>query len=689
MKLQDASQEIWERKYKVEGLDNTLEDNFKRVAKAMASVEKPEDQGRWEKEFLWALENGAIPAGRILSNAGAEQHKPSVSMINCTVSAHIEDSMTGILEAVKNAGITLKSGAGIGYCFSTLRPKGAFVSGAGSTTSGPLPFMDIFDAMCKTVSSAGGRRGAQMGTFDVSHPDIMDFIRAKREDGRLRHFNLSALITADFIEAVKTDAVWKLVFPVSQRQMRVEKLDLQNPNEIVWRDWPTDDGYISNKEGKKACKVYQTLPAREVWNAIMKSTYDFAEPGFILIDEVNRMNNVWWDENIIATNPCGEQPLPENGACLLGSVNLTKFVRNPFTEQSSFDMDRFKKVVSVFTRMLDNVVEINGLPLPEQDQEMRRKRRHGMGYLGLGSAMTMLGIVYGSKESLEFTDSVSMALAIEGWKQSLELAKEKGVAPIMNERFIITKKMLEARPEMANDCLREGESLSGKVLLFLYSKYMQRIAEVEPELVKQLAIHGGRFTHHSSIAPTGTISFSVGNNASNGIEPSFSHSYMRNVIKEGKKTKEQMEVMSHEFLMYRKMHPEAQVDNLPESFVSADSITPRQHIDVQAAAQRWIDSSISKTINVPTSFPYEKFKDIYLYAVEKGLKGCTTFRFNPEAFQGVLVKQDDLANTTYSFTLEDGSVLEVRGDEQIEYDGEIHVAANLFDAIKEGTYGKY
>ncbi len=407
------------------------------------------------------------------------------------------------------------------------------------------------------------------------------------------------------------------------------------------------------------------------------------------------MNNNWFCENIRATNPCGEQPLPPYGACLLGSVNLTKFVLDPFTDKARFDWDGYRETVGVFTRMLDNVVEINGLPLREQRREIERKRRHGMGYLGLGSTLTMLGMKYGAPDSLEFTERVTREMAIEGWKAALDLSREKGPAPIMNERFTVTEDMLRLRPKMKADGYKAGDEVEGRVLHARYSRYMQRIAEVEPELVEALADEGARFTHHSSIAPTGTISLSLANNASNGIEPSFAHHYSRNVIREGKKTKEKVDVFSFELLAYRELvnadslEDGVGVDTLPEYFVTAEDITPRQHVDIQAAAQKWVDSSISKTANVPTDYPYEDFKDIYSYAHSKGLKGCTTFRFNPQAFQGVLVKEKDLANTTYRFTLEDGSVVEVKGNEEIEYDGEMHTAANLYDALKEGYYGKF
>lgn len=701
MPLQSTSEDIWDKKYRLKDkagnpVDETTQETFERVASALSGVEATEElREHWYGRFVWALDNGALPAGRIISNAGAQAYKPATSTINCTVSGTIEDSMNDILNKNHEAGMTLKAGCGIGYEFSTLRPKGAYVSGAGAYTSGPLSFMDIFDKMCFTVSSAGGRRGAQMATFDVSHPDVMEFIRAKREDGRLRQFNLSLLITAEFIEAVKKDADWHLSFPITEKEARDDKLDVNKSSEVVWRRFPAE-GYIKNDEGLTACKIYSTIPATRLWNMIMASTYDYAEPGFILIDEVNNKNNNWFVENIRATNPCGEQPLPPYGSCLLGSVNLTKFVLNPFTENAEFDWDKYREVVGVFTRMLDNVVEINGLPLEGQRNEIERKRRHGMGFLGLGSTVTMLGMTYGDAESVEFTEKVSREMALSGWNQALELAKEKGAAPIMQEEFAVTTEMLALRPEMAEDGYKVGDVVTGSLLHAKYSRYMQQIAELDNELVDELARVGARFTHHSSIAPTGTISLSMANNVSNGIEPSFAHHYSRNVIREGRKTKEKVDVFSYELLAYREIananampYSDNPDEQLPSNFVTSETITPIQHVDIQAAAQKWVDSSISKTANVPTDYPYEDFKDIYMYAYEKGLKGCTTFRFNPEAFQGVLVKEDDLENTTYQFTLDDGSVVEFKGNEEVEYDGETHTAANLFDALKEGYYGKF
>ncbi len=692
IEFQDASLDTWDRKYRLksktgEVIDQTIEDTYIRVAKALAEVEARPVRKRWFDDFVWALQNGAIPAGRIVSNAGAREHKPSTSTINCTVSNTISDSMKGILHSVYEAGLTLKSGCGIGYEFSTLRPKGAFVSGAGAYTSGPLSFMDIFDAMCFTVSSAGGRRGAQMGVFDVSHPDIMEFIKAKTKDGCLRQFNLSCLITDDFVNAVMTDDMWNLVFPATQQEY--ESGDYQ----IIWNHWPTGtdrDSCIVDEFGRVALRIYSTIEARRLWDSIMELTYNFAEPGFILIDRVNEMNNNWFCEDIRATNPCGEQPLPPYGACLLGSVNLTKFVNDPFTDDVSFDWDRYREVVAIFTRMLDNVVEIHGLPLKSQAQEILRKRRHGMGFLGLGSTLAMMKLKYGSPESLEFTEQVAKEMAITGWTTGVQLATEKGPAPIFQETFTVTPKMMAIRPEMAADGISVGQNVKGSVLLAKYSRYMQNLPD---ELTDEIAVTGARFTHHSSIAPTGTISLSLGNNVSNGIEPSFAHEYTRNVIREGKKSKENVKVYSYELLAYRELvDSKATADDLsslPDYFVKSDDVAPNEHVAVQAAAQKWVDSSISKTANVPTDYPFEEFKEIYMTAYESGLKGCTTFRFNPEAFQGVLVRDKDLEETTYEFELEDGSTVQLKGNEQVEYDGEVHTAANLFDALKEGYYGKF
>jgi ribonucleoside-diphosphate reductase alpha chain len=464
---------------------------------------------------------------------------------------------------------------------------------------------------------------------------------------------------------------------------------------VVWRDWPTQDNYVTRDDGLVACKIYGHIRARHLWDMIMVSTYDFAEPGFILIDRVNEMNNNWWCENIRATNPCGEQPLPPYGACLLGSVNLTKFVRDPFTDKARFDWEEYKEVVRVFTRMLDNVVEVNGLPLAAAARRdpAQAPPRHGLPRPGLHPDHAEDEVR--QPESCEFTEE---RLARHGGGRLGNGPAREGEGPGADHGRGVRGHRRDAAqaPGNGRDGWKVGEEMKGACCTRKYSRYMQRVAEVAPELVEELAETGARFTHHSSIAPTGTISLSLANNASNGIEPSFAHHYSRNVIREGKKSKEKVDGLSFELLAYRDLvnpkampYAEEAAAKLPDYFVAADDISPKEHVDIQAAAQKWVDSSISKTANVPTDYPYEDFKDIYLYAHEQGLKGCTTFRFNPAAFQGVLVKEKDLENTTYRFELEDGSVVEVKGNEEIEYDGELHTAANLFDALKEGYYGKF
>lgn len=815
--LQPTSYEFWSQKYQLRDphgkpIDKTVEDSYRRVAKALASVE-PRDQQEWEDAFYEVMVGGCTPAGRIMSNAGAEKYKSGTSLINCTVSRTVEDSMDGILDAVKEAGLTLSAGCGIGYEFSTLRPKDAYVDGAGATTSGPLSFMEIFDSMCQTIASAGGRRGAQMGTFAVWHPDVVRFIQKKRENGKLRQFNLSLLIDDEFIEAVKADSDYKLVFPTRHREIA---LGLASEDDLHWKPLFWEKAYcekmgyvIEERDGVDmiGCKVYETVQAAELWDIIMKSTYDYAEPGFLLIDRINEMNPNNGFEIIRATNPCvsgdtmvdvridseessmridelvrvykeryttssievlsyntqtenveyktvlnalktredaelleleldtgeilkltpdhlvytntrgyveardliadddivassistlkqlrkvpnedvyditvqdnhnfrangvivhncGEQPLPPWAACLLGSPNLAMYVRNPFTDDAYFDFEAFRNDIAVFTRALDNVVELNGLPLAEQRASIEATRRHGMGVMGVGSAMTMLGMQYGKADSLNWFNDVMKELVITGFAAGIQLAKEKGPAPILTQST-------------------NGVS---NLQLWLNSPYMQRIFNENPNLYKEASTVGCRFTHHSSIAPTGTIALTVNNNVSNGIEPTFSHKYTRNAIIPGRKTKKAVDVYSYEMLLYKELTGN---DEVPETFSTTDNVSVTEHVDVQAVAQYWLDSSCSKTINVPSDIPFEDFKNVYLYAYEKGLKGCTTFRFNPEAFQGVLVKDGDLQETEYIFLTEDGQEIIAAGNQVIEYDGEEHSAANLFDAIKEGTYGTY
>jgi len=665
--LQPTSVEITNKKYQLKDaqsnpIDKSLDDIYMRVATALASVE--ENPSDYIKLFYYALNSGATPAGRILSNAGAGKYKPATSLINCTLSETVKDSMEGILGSNLKAGLTLKAGCGIGYEFSTLRPSGSFVAGAGASTSGPLSFMDIFDSTCFTVSSAGGRRGAQMGTFAVWHPDVYKFIQAKRENGKLRNFNLSLLIDDEFMYAVNNEQPWDLIFPVLHKEIELNLLT--SDTRTVWKklfwelDYCEEMKYTLNESKTHIlCRVYETVAATDLWETIMRSTYDFAEPGFLLIDKINEYNNNYFCEVIRATNPCGEQPLPPNGACLLGSINLAFLVKNPFTPEASFDWLEYRKLIKIFSRMLDNVVELSALPLPEQEEELKYKRRHGMGFTGLGSALSMLGMRYGGHQSIHFAEEVQKVMAIEGYAAGIDLAKEKGAAPILQDT---TNRKLWAE-----------------------SKFLKQIWEERPDLLMEALEYGCRYTHATSIAPTGTISLSVNNNVSNGIEPSFSHKYTRNVIQEGKNSKEAVTVYSYEMLLYKHLFCN---DEVPENFSTSDTVTVREHIDIQAAVQKWCDSSISKTINVPTATKFEDFGDIYLYAYACGLKGCTTFRFNPETLQGVLVRDEDLQNTDYIFYLEGGEEIVVNGADSITYNGETSKANNLYDAIKEGYYGK-
>ena len=1133
---QEVSTDVWNEKYRLRNsagvpVDLNMEYSRLRVSSAIAEVEKPELRAKYNDQFYNALAY-AIPAGRIYSNAGATEHKRAVSLINCVVSDTVQDEMESILYKLYESGLSLKAGCGIGYEFSTLRPKGSHVFGAGATTSGPLSFMDTYDKMCFTISSAGGRRGAQMATFAVSHPDVVEFIKAKREDGRLRQFNLSILITDEFMQAVLENQEWF----------------------FKWDGKPT---------GK-------SMPARELWDLIMKSTYNFAEPGFLLIDRINKYNNLWFCENLRATNPCvtgdtliavagrgpvpikqlveegedvpvycqdvrtgetlvrmgrnprktgighkvykvtlddgtsfkanavhglylrdgtkvkvkdlvqgdslipfemlahdsgnsvvrnnrtgkrrkdywlmleckygrkfkfgtgtgsyhghhidgdhfhnsmenlealrheehcshhltennpmqtwwpnatskerarylrnlslaksgegngmygkvhskrtkrliglttsdrfendpdfrrlhkktvtiamnrpetrarlsaamtkereivkvrcewcrkkfevevivgrgtkrkycsqlcasaassaysatlprtqetldaisrssrafaatkrgrrakkaggqasvaaralkcgsmllyqgyrisyrtwdslkqvlhesgikptisadwidahwegdwkqftrecrsynhkvvsvkyvgredvynitvdevhnyfivtgeqrykkstvytgilskncGEQPLPPYGSCLLGSINLTKFVCNPFTDSAYFDFDKFEEIIRIFTRMLDNVVEINGLPLPQQRFELETKRRHGMGFLGLGSAMTMLGLTYGSPASVSFTSEVAKSLAMTSFDAGVDLAIEKGEAPILKEEFSSVDIQNSPSAAFNSNMHYELETYTGRQLL-LQSHYFDawRDDARGAEILKRIAQHGSRFTHATSLAPTGTISLALADNCSGGIEPTFSHSYVRNIIREGRNAKEAVTVYSHEFRLYKHLVDSGTIHHkrvsltqesemlaqgldptvphpqfMPETFSTADSISPEHHIAVQAAAQQWIDSSISKTINVPTDCPFEQFQDIYIRAYEAGLKGCTTFRFNPEAFGGVLVREEDLKNTHYTFVLQSGEEKTYSGNTLIEYEGQTQTAANLYDAFKEGHFKKF
>jgi len=546
------AEQIWDMKYRLKEadgtpLDLTVEDTWRRIARALAKVEK--DPEAWEERFYTALEDFKyLPAGRITAGAGTDR---SVTLFNCFVMGTIPDSMGGIFDMLKEAALTMQQGGGIGYDFSTIRPRGAAVTGVAADASGPLSFMDVWDAMCRTIMSAGSRRGAMMATMRCDHPDILHFIEAKQDAARLRMFNLSVLVTDAFMEAVKADGPWDLEF----------------------------DG-----------KVYHTLPARDLWNRIMRATYDYAEPGVIFIDRINAANNLNYVETIAATNPCGEQPLPPYGACLLGSINLARLVQDPFEAGARLDDAALEDLVATAVRMMDNVVDASRFPLPQQAAEAQAKRRIGLGVTGLADALLMVGQRYGSAEAAAVTEDWLHRIARAAYLASVELAKEKGAFPLFDaEKYLATGHMLGM-----DDDVREA--------------------------IRQ---HGIRNALLTSIAPTGTISLYAGN-VSSGIEPVFAYSYTRKVLqKDGSRTEE--EVVDYAVQMWREKFGDA---DLPEYFVNAQTLAPADHVRMQAAAQKWVDSSISKTINCPEDISFEAFKDVYMAAWDMGCKGCTTYRPN-------------------------------------------------------------
>ncbi len=547
------AEQIWDMKYrfkKADGsaIDETVEDTWRRIARDLAKVEA--DPAQWEDKFYAALEDFKyLPAGRITAGAGTARN---VTLFNCFVMGTIPDSMGGIFEMLKEAALTMQQGGGIGYDFSTIRPKGADVKGVAADASGPLSFMDVWDAMCRTIMSAGSRRGAMMATMRCDHPDIEGFITAKSDAARLRMFNVSVLITDPFMEAVKSGGSWDLVF----------------------------DG-----------QTYRTVDARTLWDQIMQSTYDYAEPGVIFIDRINQANNLNYCESIAATNPCGEQPLPPYGACLLGSVNLSRLVRDPFDAGKAHLCDTaLSELVSTAIRMMDNVVDASKFPLDAQAAEAQAKRRIGLGVTGLADALLMCGLKYGSEDAARQTDEWLHAIARAAYLASVELAKEKGAFPLF-----------DAEPYLASGAMQA----------------------MDEDVRQAIAEHGIRNALLTSIAPTGTISLYAGN-VSSGIEPVFAYAYTRKVLqKDGTRTEE--EVVDYAVQMWRNLKGD---EELPEYFVNAQTLAPLDHVRMQAAAQKWIDSSISKTINCPEDISFDDFKDVYMAAWDQGCKGCTTYRPN-------------------------------------------------------------
>ncbi|WP_299778436.1 adenosylcobalamin-dependent ribonucleoside-diphosphate reductase [uncultured Roseobacter sp.] len=546
------AEQIWDMKYRFKDADGTpkdatVEDTWRRIAKDLARVEKKPDH--WEEKFYAALEDFKyLPAGRITAGAGTAR---SVTLFNCFVMGTVPDSMGGIFDMLKEAALTMQQGGGIGYDFSTIRPKGADVKGVAADASGPLSFMDVWDAMCRTIMSAGSRRGAMMATMRCDHPDIEDFIAAKSDPARLRMFNMSVLVTDPFMDAVKADAAWELSF----------------------------DG-----------KTYRTVRALDLWNRIMQATYDYAEPGVIFIDRINAANNLNYCETIAATNPCGEQPLPPYGACLLGSINLSRLVKDAFEESAALDVDALTGLVATAVRMMDNVVDASRFPLEAQAAEARAKRRIGLGVTGLADALLMVGLRYGSDEAARQTEDWLHRIARAAYLASVDLAKEKGAFPLFDAEGYLASGTMQMMDEDVRDAVRA---------------------------------HGIRNALLTSIAPTGTISLYAGN-VSSGIEPVFAYAYTRKVLqKDGSRTEE--EVVDYAVNLWREKFGDAE---LPDYFVNAQTLAPLDHVKMQAAAQKWVDSSISKTINCPEDIGFDAFKDVYMQAWDTGCKGCTTYRPN-------------------------------------------------------------
>jgi len=593
--------QIWDMKYRLKAADGTpvdsdVEASWRRVAHALAAAEPEAERDRHEEDFYKALEGYRyLPAGRILAGAGTERN---VTLFNCFVMGTIPDDMGGIFDQLKEAALTMQAGGGIGYDFSTLRPKGARVKGVGADASGPLTFMDVWDAMCRTIMSAGHRRGAMMATMRCDHPDIEAFIEAKRDPGRLRMFNLSVLVTDAFMAAVKSDYAWELKF-----------------NGVV----------------------FKTIGARELWDTIMRATYAFAEPGVIFIDRINKRNNLHYAETICATNPCGEQPLPPYGACLLGSINLARFIDRPFEDDAALDEETFDRTVKTAIRMMDNVVDVSRFPLEAQRHEARAKRRIGLGVTGLADALIMMKARYGSPRGLALTEAWMKRLQRVAYLASTELAREKGAFPLFEKEAYLA-----------------GES----------------VAELDADVRAAIAEHGIRNALVTSIAPTGTISL-FADNVSSGLEPVFAFAYNRNVLMpDGSRRSE--EVADYAVRLFRRMKGEDVP--LPDYFVDAQTLHPRDHVRMQAAVQKYIDSSISKTINVPEDIDFEAFKDVYLQAYELGCKGCTTYRPNDVTGAVLEVKsKESIAEPPLPFP----DLAAKRSDETFEAGGVVYMTRPL------------
>lgn len=578
--ISDISQHIWETKYRWCDRDivhdKTISHTWHRIANALASVE-PKDQTRWAENFYSIMEGFRfLPAGRIQAGAGTGHR---VTLFNCFVMGMVGDSMEEIFDNLKEGALTMQQGGGVGYDFSALRPRGSPAHATGSIASGPVSFMGIWDSMCATLLSTGARRGAMMGTLLCDHPDIEEFIAAKEVSHALRHFNLSIQITDDFMKAVRHGDDWPLIFPAAKLS------DTDTQGEIIMRRW-------AGTREPVPCRVLRRVKARALWDKIMRATYEHAEPGVLFIDRINQQNNLWYREQISATNPCGEIPLPPYGACDLGSINLTCFVQNAFSDQARLDMEAIKETVVIATRFLDNVIDLSQYPLDKQKEQALGTRRIGLGITGLGDALIMLGLHYGEAQAREVAAEVMRIVCHTAYRTSIQLAREKGGFPFFEETKYLSGAFIQTLPED----IQEG-----------------------------IARYGIRNSHLTAIAPTGTISL-LANNISSGLEPVFDWSYSRQVL-EADGTYTQYQLTDYAYRLWQHAHgPDVE---LPDYFVDARQLPPFAHLEMQAGLQTYVDNAISKTVNVPEDYAFEDFRSLYDQAFDKGLKGCTTFRPNP------------------------------------------------------------
>lgn len=579
------AQHIWDTKYRHYehgvAMDTCIEDTWQRIAKALAAQETGREH--WQARFYSILRDFKfLPGGRIQAGAGTAHQ---VTLFNCFVMGTIADSMDGIFEALKEGALTMQQGGGVGYDFSTLRPRGVPAAGVGSVASGPVSFMRIWDSMCATILSTGARRGAMMGTLRCDHPDIEEFIAAKQDRSQLRHFNVSVLVSDALMTAVSHDEDWPLVFPANKSE---------TGSELLMRAWAGCDDPVP-------CKVYKRIRARTLWQKIMQANYDYAEPGVLFIDRINRLNNLYYCETIQATNPCGEVPLPPFGACNLGSINLTQFVCDPFTPQARLDLDAIGATAAIAVRLLDNVIDASHFPLDSQAGQAQRSRRIGLGLTGLADALIMLQIHYGSSEAEKIAQQVMQHICHAAYQASIDLAREKGV-----------------------------------FLMFDKEKYLAGVfVRTLPESIRRgIAQYGIRNSHLTAIAPAGTISL-LANNVSSGLEPVFDSDYTRRILKRDGCYADYA-VNDYAAALWRKDHAS---DDLPPAFVTAHELTPAEHLRMQAAIQPYVDQAISKTINVPASYDFAAFRDLYRQAYDLGLKGCTTFR--PNAVTGEILHKPD------------------------------------------------